>query len=1041
MKHLLTTFLCLAAAVGSIAAAQDKGLLLRASFEDTADAASAHGDGKAVLKVRKGKKTAPLEQAEFTDGAVGKGIVCDERFVEYSGKKNLNPREGTIEMWVKPVDWQSDDDSFHTFLVTSKHEKQQIILYRYFRTKTDKGISRSMAFYVLGDPAGEKRRGLTTATYRDFSWKPGQWHHIAATWRKWKIQLFIDGVELVNKEGGALPTREFDTLQIAPPWGGEGKRRSVIDEVRIYDRALTPREIRTSYGRTLAQIARTQPDAVPNPGVQVHLMPFPAQKKLLVYVNAAALGVDDASQLTGEVTMKREGLDRAAISGKLPAFGDALDCVMWLPTVGLATGAYDLSVNVCDKSGKTLGRQSIAYEQFETPEWAKVKLGDTSDVLPPYEPIMVDPHSGPFVKVWGREYNFAKSLFVGDIIQTPDPNAAIADVVTRYHREAHLLAGPIQLSGTVNGKELQLGQIETKLEGNNPTFAVIRSQVKTPDLLIKGGALVEYDGIIKHFVVIHPQRPVDLSDIRIEIPIRREYVRLMNYNSIDGYKQNCFAGGVSQKDGVVFESAWKPLVWVGDEYRGFAYIGYTSRGWYGDLTTKDRILLINAGEVSVLVLRLIPELKGRKDPIQIEFATTATPLRPLPKGWRGLVRDGVVTKPEPRPGDKDAIGEPVNFRVWWSSGPGMTMHYSCPVPKHSPDVMRKCWLHVPGLSDIQHHYPNSTWGEYVDSQRYIGDWSSLSTQQIIDRLGGPPLAGGRVDWNTNVREFWLFHIFQMMRLGLDGMYVDDPYIYPSYNDRLGKAWVDGEGTLRRSYGMFGLRDWFRRVRALAHQCSDRPWIDLHMSGQLMLPFYSFCDSIVNGEHLNLRLNKFKNNEDKHYLDILPIDELKAQYMSYQWGTAAFLLPELGSNQKGLAKPTRELLAQFLPHDVMFWRGWCQKAEVDKALRVLQHEFRVGEPDCRFLPYWEAGEIIRGQHEKLVCSAYLRPGKALLVVGNWSDDECTAQLQLDLKTLGLDPAKKLTARDPVDKRQVAVDGSSVSITIPPRDYALIWVESQ
>ncbi|NOZ19863.1 MAG: LamG domain-containing protein [Planctomycetes bacterium] len=1041
MKHAVLICLLTVLAISVTFADADKDLLLHLSFEDTADAAFARGDGKAALKVRKDKQIVVLDKAEFAPGALGKGIVCDTRFVEYPGARNLNPHEGTLELWVKPLNWQSDDDLFHTFLVTSKNEKQQMILYRYFRTKTDKGISRSMTFYLLGDPAGEKRRALTTATYRDFTWKPGQWHHIAAVWKKWEMQLFIDGVLLVRKEGGALPSKAFQTLQIAPPWGGEGRRKSVIDEVKIYGRALSAKEIRTSYGRTLARIAQTQPDAVPCPGVQVQLMGFPAQKKLLVHVGAAALGITNSGKLTGEIKLTRKAINRDAVSGTLPGFTEALDTIMWLPTATLTPGAYDLSVSVSDPAGKELGAKTVEYIHPEQPEWAKQKWGESRAVLPPYDPVQVDPNAVT-AKVWGREYDFGRSLLLSQVTQIPDENAAIADCVGRFHQEAELLAAPVQLRGKVNGQELRLDKAETKLEGNHPTYALFRSQAKNGLLFVKAGVLVEYDGIMQYYIVIHPQQALDIEDLRIEIPLKRKYVRLMNANSVDGYKQNCFAGGVSQRDGIVYKSGWKPLVWVGDEYRGFAYIGDTSRGWYGDLEADNRIQIINNGPVSKMVLRLIPDMKGRKEPIQIELAFAATPLRPLPKGWRGLVRDGVMTKPEPRPGDKDPIGEPVNFRVWWSHGPGMTMDHSYPVPKHPPEVLKKCWTFVPGLSDIQHHYPNSTWAKGPASRTYIGDWSSMSTAQIIDRLGGPPLTGGRVDWNTNIRDFWLYHLFQMMRCGLDGLYVDDPYIYPSYNDRTGKAWVDEDGKLRPCYGMFGLRDWFRRVRVLAYQFSDQPWIDLHMSGQLMLPFYSFCDSIVNGEHLNLRLNKFKNNKDKHYLDILPIDELKAQYMSTQWGVAAFLLPELGSSSKpGLETPTRELLAQFLPHDVMFWRGWCKKDEVDKALRALQHEFRVGEEDCRFLPYWEAGEIIKGQNEKLVCSAYLRTGKVMLVVGNWSDEKAAAQFTLDLATLGLNINKPIQAKDAVTQKAVKAEGSTITLDIPPRDYALVWVENR
>lgn len=320
------------------------------------------------------------------------------------------------------------------------------------------------------------------------------------------------------------------------------------------------------------------------------------------------------------------------------------------------------------------------------------------------------------------------------------------------------------------------------------------------------------------------------------------------------------------------------------------------------------------------------------------------------------------------------------------------------------------------------------------SVAYYGDWSSSSTADLLDRLTLEAPTGGRVDWETNIRDWWLWEINEMMKLGLDGMYVDDPYIYPSYNDRTGGGFVGEDGRVHASYGMLGLREYFRRLRALAQEHSQWPWMDIHMSGQLMLPFYVFFDSFVNGEHLNLRLN----DEEPDYLDVLPPAELKAQYLGYQWGVAPFLLPELPAPYRTTIPETRQILAYFLPHDVYFWRGWCNKPEMDRALKVLQHDFRIGEPDNLFLPYWEAGGVIGGQSETLVCSAHLRPGQAMLVIGNWSEAEMAVDLTLNLAALGLDAVANLTATDPVDGRPVALAGNRLTGAIGPRDYLLVWL---
>jgi len=272
----------------------------------------------------------------------------------------------------------------------------------------------------------------------------------------------------------------------------------------------------------------------------------------------------------------------------------------------------------------------------------------------------------------------------------------------------------------------------------------------------------------------------------------------------------------------------------------------------------------------------------------------------------------------------------------------------------------------------------------------------------------------------------------MMKLGLDGMYIDDPYIWPSYNDRTGGAFVGEDGAVHTSYGMLGLREYFRRMRAIAQENSDWPWMDIHMSGQLMLPFYVFFDSFVNGEHLNMRLN----DNEPDYLDVLPLAELKAQYLGYQWGVAPYLLPELPEPYRKTIAETRQVMAYFLPHDVYFWRGWCNSTEMSRGLKVLQHDFRIGDPGSVFLPYWEAAGVIDGQSATLVCSAHIRPGRVMLVLGNWSEKAAAVDLTLDLAALGLDGVADLTATDPLDGTAVALTGGRLTATVGPRDYRLV-----
>ena len=71
----------------------------------------------------------------------------------------------------------------------------------------------------------------------------GGWHHLAAVWDGKIIYLYIDGKETrVTPCAGELGTNVRD-VYIGSRNGGERFLIATVDEVRIYNRALTPEEI------------------------------------------------------------------------------------------------------------------------------------------------------------------------------------------------------------------------------------------------------------------------------------------------------------------------------------------------------------------------------------------------------------------------------------------------------------------------------------------------------------------------------------------------------------------------------------------------------------------------------------------------------------------------------------------------------------------------------------------------------------------------------------------------------------------------------
>ena len=59
----------------------------------------------------------PVGKPVLVDGRFGKALKSGSTtgFIDYPTGGILNPRGGTIEMWVCPLDWLPEDGKFHTF--------------------------------------------------------------------------------------------------------------------------------------------------------------------------------------------------------------------------------------------------------------------------------------------------------------------------------------------------------------------------------------------------------------------------------------------------------------------------------------------------------------------------------------------------------------------------------------------------------------------------------------------------------------------------------------------------------------------------------------------------------------------------------------------------------------------------------------------------------------------------------------------------------------------------------------------------------------
>jgi hypothetical protein len=197
------------------------------------------GDGDASDAVD-GNNGAPQNGADFASSEFGQAFSFDgdDDFVEVPDSANLSPHVGpdgqmTVEAWVKIPELPAGSR-----VVVAKGSPGT---WEYALYITNTGAVGFIAYVPWGSPH-------TYTLSLPSKLTPNQWHHLVGTIKKGKfVRVYLDGV--LEGESTAFYS---DTADGASPLfigkRGDGlELNGQVDEVRIYDRALSPGEVQAAF--------------------------------------------------------------------------------------------------------------------------------------------------------------------------------------------------------------------------------------------------------------------------------------------------------------------------------------------------------------------------------------------------------------------------------------------------------------------------------------------------------------------------------------------------------------------------------------------------------------------------------------------------------------------------------------------------------------------------------------------------------------------------------------------------------------------------
>jgi len=334
-----------------------------------------------------------------------------------------------------------------------------------------------------------------------------------------------------------------------------------------------------------------------------------------------------------------------------------------------------------------------------------------------------------------------------------------------------------------------------------------------------------------------------------------------------------------------------------------------------------------------------------------------------------------------------------------------------------------------------------TWAASPEFEQFGDEWMSNIYQRYIPNESIP-----RAQWQAqscqNARSFQDFTLYGLNRLlnetKVRALYFDVSKPHACNNIYHGCGVMGGGGKPGYATNILGARRILRRVYTLLKQKHPDGLIFFHMSGQVVMPVYSFSDALVDGENYGSLLDR-KNN--RGYEKVLRLDQFAAEYAGQNnFGPYSVFLPEFnrgsirGDEWKVLGYQHAEYVLGliFLSNSHL----WIP-SDIPQELTVnLYYAFDENGLDSSYtyLGYWKQQAL--SLPDNIKASFHISPDKkkAFMIVMNFNWKDKIIDLKIDSAKLGMtaiDSARMLYPEEKVD----FASGTIKRATIPAKNFRL------
>jgi len=606
-----------------------------------------------------------------------------------------------------------------------------------------------------------------------------------------------------------------------------------------------------------------------------------------------------------------------------------------------------------------------------------------SFVPSPWTPLEVKQRNQAiFIKCWGREYVFNRTLLPSQIYSADEP----------------LLKRPIQLEINSGNKILKFDSASVKI--NVQTAAAVNLETKSisGNIEVKVAVHIEYDGLMLITLTTNQPNTNSFSlDIAYNQNVSEYYIKYASNPNADIR----YSDSLPAKEGILLSSSFIPYLWIGNNYKGLFWFCESPESWPGALnsnaiqiTRRQNIVTekFNLGSVS-----------------SYQFGIQATPVKPFPDNWRNL---------------RFAPAVNATIQVLWpqTGNPSSTKYFGWPQAVNDDNYINQI---------KKYHEKNKKVIAYASITTLPSVLPVYQQNKNLWQRAKVPMkikADSLIFIEPNSKNYREFVTNQLtdylVKYNLDGYYLDLTKSYPFVKNN------------QKYYPILGYRELQKELYTSIKAKNPNALIIGHMSGNIDIPVLSFVDGYLDGEQFTFIKNGEKNYSIKQsYLDVINLNQFRAEFIGKQFGIISFFLPEFDAASAKTIQPTLGLVSLLAIHDVQPWPLWSNISVWNELYKQLD---AFSFQQSNFIPYYSNNPPAQtGNLNNVYVSAYSKTNEALIIVSNLSKEKVNGTITLNPQTLGLQKINSVYVLP--NNTKIDFVQNKILVNLDALSYQLFWVK--